>query len=208
MEEYKNEQVSVDKDILDSLRVFYFGANNDPFKAASFRAYRDFNRTLRLENIEVDVRLKLRNEVTDIIRQRITKLSEEIDVTQESFDKWHQETCDMIREPYEKVGIEFSWGQAQKWINMTIKYLYVIGSCSFDGIFQFCHVPVDNYVIHIAKQELKLTAPKYNWSKWTYSQYVDYQGKLRSRIHNLSPLRWELKSWVKEARRLKKDSIN
>ena len=78
----------------------------------------------------------------------------------------------------------------------------MIGECSFDGIFEFLHVPLDNYVFDVAQKELGISRPKISWSRWDdYSgQYEIYQNELRSRIHDYPPLRWEFKYWMKEAR--------
>ena len=153
-----------------------------------------------------DARFSLRKNATEIIRQRISELNKKTNVDRGSFDIWHYETCRMIRKLYEEAEIKFSWGQAQKWLNMTIKYLYIIGGCPIDDVFPLCHIPVDEYVIRIAEKELYIPIPKNKWSKWSYFQYMAYQGALRSRIldrYNLAPLRWEFKSWLKEVRRLK-----
>lgn len=204
MAEYIIEMTKVDKDALDFLKVIYFGAITDPYEAASFRAYRDFNRTLRFGDMADEARIDLRKQATEILRERISNIAEETHMTQETFDTWHKETCGLIRQPYVKAGIEFSWGQAQKWLNMTIKYLYIVGTCTFDGVFQFCHIPVDNYVFEIAHKELGVPVPKVRWSRWSDydSQYMTYQKELRSRIKDCDPLRWEFKYWMKEARHL------
>ncbi len=202
--EYKKEMISIDKDVLDFLKVIYFGAITDPFEAASFRAYRDFNRTLRFGDVEAEMRYALRQKATAILRERISKLNSAAVISQTEFDLWHKETCRMIRQLYLDEGIDFSWGQAQKWLNMTIKYLYIVGNCDFDGVFQFCHIPVDNYVFQIAEKELGIPIPKVPWSRWMDydGQYMKYQKELRSRIHGYDPLRWEFKYWMKEARQL------
>lgn len=204
MAEYKTEMITVDKDAFDFLKVIYFGAITDPYEAAAFRAYRDFNRTLRFGEMDATVRVDLRSQATNILRERISDIAEETHMTQDGFDSWHCETCSLIRETYVNAGIDFSWGQAQKWVNMTVKYLYIVGTCSFDGIFRFCHVPVDNYVFRIAKKELGIPIPEIAWSRWSDydSQYMTYQKKLRSRIKGYDPLRWEFKYWMKEARHL------
>lgn len=204
MAEYKKEMVTVDKDVLDFLKVIYFGVITDPYEAAAFRAYRDFNRTLRFGETDAAIRKGLRMQVTEILRERISAIDEEGLPSQEAFDTWHKKTCGLIRQPYTEAGIEFSWGQAQKWLNMTIKYLYIVGNCSFDKVFSYCHIPVDNYVFEIAQKELGVPIPMVRWSRWTDydGQYMTYQKDLRSRIKGFDPLRWEFKYWMKEARQL------
>lgn len=209
MAEYKKEMVAVDKDALDFLKVIYFGAITDPFEAASFHAYRDFNRTLRFGDKGAETRKELRKQATAILRERIADIAEETHMTQEGFDEWHRETCSLVRQPYVAAGIAFTWGQAQKWLNMTIKYLYIVGSCSFDGVFRFCHIPIDNYVFQIARKELGIPVPSERWSRWNDydGQYMTYQKELRSRIKGYDPLRWEFKFWMLEARHLNEDEV-
>lgn len=210
MVEYRKEMVAVDKDALDFLKVIYFGAITDPFEAASFRAYRDFNRTLRFGDTGTETRKELRKQATSILRERIADIAEETHMTQEDFDAWHRETCRLVRQPYEAAGITFTWGQAQKWLNMTIKYLYIVGSYSFDCVFRFCHIPVDNYVFQIARKELGIPVPSERWSRWNDydGQYMTYQKELRSRIKGYDPLRWEFKFWMKEARQLADEGLD
>lgn len=85
-----------------------------------------------------------------------------------------------------------------------MKYLYVSGEYTFDGLFQYLHVPIDNYVFSIANKELGIPQPTVPWSRWDdYDrQYMAYQRSLRSKIRGNYPLRWEFKFWMKEARQL------
>lgn len=200
----KIEYVSVDKDVLDFLKVVYFGAIADPMAAASDRAYRDLNRTLRFNNMPQDKRDSLRQWVTDLFRAEIPALVNTGVNNQKDFDAWHYRICSQIRTYYQDAGIEFYYGQAQKWLNMTMKYLYVSGEYTFNGLFQYLHIPIDNYVFSIAKKELDIPQPTIAWSRWDdYNrQYMAYQSALRSKIDGYSPLRWEFKFWMKEARQL------
>lgn len=110
---------------------------------------------------------------------------------------------------YRDNGIEFHYGQSQKWLNMTIKYLYILGECSFDGIFEYLHVPLDNYIMNVAQKELGISRPKIAWSRWDdyTGQYEAYQRALRARILDFPPLRWEFKYWMKEARQHSPESF-
>lgn len=203
MTNYSMESVTVDKDVLDFLKVIYFGVIKDPFESASFRAYRDFNRTLRFYDKNTETRLSLRQRATDILRQQISLLDSGTVGTQCEFDQWHRETCEKIRQIYKEEELDFFRGQAQKWLNMTIKYLYIVGSNDFAGVFRFCHVPIDNFIFQIAEKELGIPRPKTAWSRWDdYNEYIAYQKDLRSRIIGYDPLRWEFKYWMKEARLL------
>ncbi len=203
--EYQN----VDKDILDFLKVIYFGKITNLFEAASFRAYLDFNRTLRFGKIEKCEREQLRKKGSEILKSQIEGLPNKGITTQDAFDLWHKDTCSMLRQPYLDSGLEFSWGQAQKWLNMTIKYLFILGDRSIDGLFSFFHVPVDNYIIEGTKEDLKIKVSQKPWSRWNDydNDYLSFQKELRNKIKDCDQLRWEFRYWMEKARHLKeKDS--
>ena len=78
------------------------------------------------------------------------------------YDKLHNETCNDLRDKYGV--LPFTYGNAQKWINMTMKNLYVISLLIYNccesannETTQFCeniikisprfHVPIDSYII-------------------------------------------------------------
>lgn len=198
------EYVSVDKDVLDFFKVIYFGAITDPMVAASDRAYRDLNRTIRFNNMPQGQRDSLRQKVAELFKKEIPTLVAKGVINQGDYDSWHYHICSTIRTYYRDVGVEFYYGQAQKWLNMTMKYLYVCGEYTFDGLFQYLHIPIDNYVFSIAKKELGIPIPAIAWSRWDdyNKRYMAYQTALRSRIKGYHPLRWEFKFWMKEARQL------
>lgn len=203
------EYVRVDKDILDFLKVVYFGSIKCPITAATHRAYRDLNRTIRFGEMPQEQRDELRNKVTAQFKQEIPTLVERGVRSQEEYDNWHRQLCNDLRLLYRNAGIDFHIGQAQKWVNMTMKYLFVCGEYSFSEMFQYLHIPVDNYVFSVAEKELHIPQPKVRWSRWdSYDkQYLVYQKALRSNIKGLSPLRWEFKYWMQEARQVTQDDI-
>ena len=151
---------TVDTDALDFLKVIYFGVITNPYEAASKRAYLDMNRTIRFKGMPEEKRTELRTSVTALLEIEIRLLSPEIITNQKEYDAWHHARCTEIRSLYRDNGIEFHYGQSQKWLNMMIKYLYMIGECTFDGLFEFLHVPLDNYVFDVAQKELGIFRPK------------------------------------------------
>ena len=96
---------------------------------------------------------------------------------------------------YEEKGIKLTYGQAQKWINMTIKYLYLFGGYTFDSVFEELHIPVDNYILDIANEKVGIDRPKKPWSKWEEEQYRNYQNEIKSKI-KIAPLIWEFENWL------------
>ncbi len=195
-------EVTVDVDILKFLRAIYFGTYTNIYKAAANRAYLDMNRTLRFHNVQDEMRKELRNQVSEILEEEIKKVKRVYIKDQDTFDLWHFEICKKIQMNYVDKDIEFTIGQSQKWINMTFKYLYMLGDQELFDLFKYLHIPLDNYVFNVAHKEFGLSIPKVPWSRWdSYEgQYLQYQKNLRSRIENKEPLRWEFENWLKEAR--------
>ncbi len=177
----------------------FFGANK-PLENCINRAYRDFNRTLHgfgsIENnekITTDVKKHLFDEFQNVRTLNIK--------TQKDFDIWHLEQCKILNELYSQNNYHsFHIGQAQKWINMTFKYIYSYGDKylnGYDELYQFCHVPLDNILI----EELKFFNPpklKTSWSRINnYETYLAYQDWFRDKFADL-PLDIEFKLWLGE----------
>ena len=196
------ESVTVDKDVLSFLRAIYFGTYKDRYEAAGNRAYRDMNRTIRFNGMEAEKRNALRAETINLLRNEIEKIISKTCTSQKVFDEWHYLVCSKIRILYRKEGVQFTFGQAQKWVNMTCKYLFIIGETDFVNCFAYLHIPLDNYIFEAAKTELGIAKPSIAWSRWDDydSQYMSYQIDLRSHIQNVAPLRWEFTNWLKVAR--------
>ena len=203
----KVRETSVDEDILDFLKYVYFGDFSNPIEAASGRAYLDMNRTLRLKPLPDDVRLMLRRKVNLIFAEELPKLSLKDIPNQDSFDSWHQNVSNQMKRIYLDNGVVFTYGHAQKWLNMTIKYLYMLEATSFDEVFEYLHVPLDNYVFDIASSNLDIERPKQPWSRWDdYDhQYLAYQKAIRKKISQGSPLRWEFRYWLRAVQGIEKD---
>lgn len=199
--------VLIDKDIVDSLRGLYFNDLSDPFRAAAHRAYRDFNRTLRLKKTLTDAQSEdLCDQAIEILRRAFHSLHASTVKDQDSYDRWHRKSANEIIGLYNAVHITMYYGQAQKWINMTAKYVYLIGLNDFDDIFRFLHVPIDNYVLDLGFSFFDIGKPNKAWSQWTESEYYHYQRLLRSSIEDDCPLRWEFRNWLASARSFPKDA--
>nr|DAD64676.1 MAG TPA: hypothetical protein [Caudoviricetes sp.] len=197
-------ETKIDKDIIDFLKAVYFGDFTDSLKAASSRAYRDMNRTIRFNGLPDATRLALRAKVNTVFGTELLKLNYSCITSQDEFNAWHRSVSDSIKTIYLNEGIRLTYGQAQKWINMTIKYLYMIEAYTFDDVFEFLHIPLDNYVFDIARDSLGITRPKVAWSSWDNyeKQYLQYQNLIREKIDTGSPLRWEFRYWLKVARNI------
>ena len=191
------EYVSVSKDAYDFLKHMLFGAWNSIYVAASERAYRDICRTLRNIRQTDTNSTKLRSEIDILLEQEICALLDRGIANQKQYDEWHEKLCLRIRKHYHDNGFEMTIGQAQKWVNMTMKYLFIADAPGMVDAFYFCHVPIDSYIINAAEEQLALKRPVLPWSKIdSYNEYAKYQQQIRMLLSNIAPLEWEFKTWI------------
>lgn len=192
------DKVLVDTDVFDFLKAVYFGNCSDLIETASSRAYRDMNRTIRFNGVADNTRFELRCKVNEILKREIDELLAGNIKNQDEFDNWHKCVSEYIKQIYRKEAITLTYGQAQKWVNMTIKYLYVLGYAEFDDVFCYLHIPLDNYVFDIAKDTFGIPRPQNAWSTWDdyENQYLHYQKLIRASMSSYAPLRWEFKYWL------------
>ncbi|MBF1053610.1 MAG: hypothetical protein HXL14_01870 [Parvimonas sp.] len=212
-----------EKDILEFFKYSYFGDLKDPIEAASNRAYRDMCRTLNFDILpkkDKDTTISnLKKDVNFIFKKEIPIINEGSITSQKEFDTWHHGLCDNIIEKCKKIEkykktdndkkekIQLTYGQAQKWVNMTIKYLYIleVEGYSFDNIIMWLHIPIDNYIFDAVEKELEIDRPVDAWSRWDkYEEYLKYQKDIREEIPKKSdidtpPLLWEFDNWLKVA---------
>lgn len=206
------------------------------------RAYMDLNRTIKyristskLDEMKrrgapekdrkdaqsfMDAKTGFRNAVRGYLVERINVLLKRDDVEEDWFDEdWHEPTCeevmriakvasgDLLRE-----GKPFTVGQAQKWVNMTLKYLIVMGIADC-GIAPVLHVPIDSYILEAASRTkgeriyepldargLGIKAPVSEWSKLDeYEVYLDYQKDIRTAVQEVGhsdAISWEGAAWI------------
>lgn len=108
-----------------------------------------------------------------------------------------------------KEEFEFSFGQAQKWVNMTFKYLYLFGLCQKDVVQ--LDVPIDSYIIKAAKSDgteyglaIKGVTEK-AWSNWDKCAYDKFQKEIKEMVkvkfkNFKNVFEWECKAWIEVAK--------
>lgn len=113
-------------------------------------------------------------ELASVLEEKVKDLYD----NNESFDEWHKNLCKKLLDKYQDLCQAndcpsavsfFSYGNAQKWVNMTIKNLYVISGAylamgcednksffeSVDARSSGYHIPLDNLILgEVYKQEL------------------------------------------------------
>lgn len=162
---------------------------------------------------------KLRDQISTLLKGDV-----------EEFETWHKETCREVKKAYEEVNKSndtelFSYGNAQKWVNMTLKYIYLLHELyqAFSPGCLFCreyesaigekyakafHAPADSFII---KALGKVPGLKKDdaWSKWGEDEYNKYQKELLNRTEQSgkNQLKWEGPSWIEVAKREKEKDL-
>ena len=166
---------------------------DDIISLAMTKAYRDLMRTIRgfANNPEHDTiiknaRLTLHASITSMLSSKIDSQAE--------FDALHETAChDLISSFCEQI---FTIGQAQKWINMTFKYLHLLDYPEVQNVYEYCHIPIDSYMLSVTNYTMSKP-----WSKLNnYGEYLDYQNWFRKKYPNDIPLDKEFYLWLEEAK--------
>lgn len=127
------------------------------------------------ENIKKDMlnsSAKAKKKSFELLQKFVNELP-----SKDNYDKKHGELCGKILDAYKKVNNQynkymgqcgheykiFTYGNAQKWVNMTMKYMLIIHGIfhiyaendefendygeTLDILIPYLHVPIDNYII-------------------------------------------------------------
>ena len=146
----------------------------------------------------------------------------EISFKNSNFDDWHKAKCrefiNFMNNSIDKSNTnilkkDFTIGQAQKWVNITLKYLWLLNALPTGVKPEYLHVPIDSYIIEIAydnknKFENALgleDKPPKSWSKLSeYKKYFEIQEAIREAIktnttNETIPIKWESLAWIEVA---------
>lgn len=190
-----NEFVTLPRAQYEFIRLIAFGDPQRRYVTASKLAYHDLQRTLRYGNKDEAVRRKLRESVDVHLKKEIQWITSREEATLNVYDDWHKRLCDDLARIYREKDITFHLGQAQKWVNMAIKYLYAMQTSGIERYVAVLHVPIDNYIYQQAEEELHVPRIDCCWSKIdSYEQYIDYQNAIRKAVETV-PLLWEFEAW-------------
>ncbi len=184
------ESILTPKDREDFYIRLYF--NTKDFERAGLkRAYLDFNRTLKIpENTSAEQRDEKKKKTKDFLRNELLILIKSDISSQEDFDEKHRDICARLIEQWD----ELTYGQAQKWINMTLKYWLLFGNERISEIeknAKYFHLPVDSIV---QKAFFSKSLPA--WSKISsYEDYFWYQKIFREQNPNKIPIVEEFRAF-------------
>lgn len=184
----------------DFLVRCYFGQGTDRLRLCVHRAYLDLNRTLHgiaKHPSANDLREKGYLCVISSLRNLALKANAS---SSKTFNTWHKRACLQLKKTYAKGGFDrFTVGQAQKWLNMSLKYAFALGESRVPGyivFYPYAHVPIDNIVLeNLASQNGPgLSVP---WSRLdNYDEYWNVQTQIRALFPGSAPLAWEFQMWL------------
>ena len=175
----------------------YFGSKSGHLEMCIDRAYLDFNRTLHgikhYPSIYKSAKLVM-TESLEILSQNKSKFQ-----CQSTFDEWHKSLCIKLCKHYADNGfVHYHIGQAQKWVNMSLKYIFTMGEerlPNYSHLYEFCHIPLDNIIL---KNLSTYKPPLLNcaWSRIdSYDEYMIFQRWVRSYFNGSTPLAVEFFLW-------------
>lgn len=214
--------------VLEFLKYAYFNITkgdsmNDILRKCANKAYMDLCRTIKFKTDDSNVKAECKIKICDMLVNNYDVLMNAVNSTDDKqtvFDKEHKRICEEICSKYSEIS-EFTYGQAQKWLNMMLKYVLMIEGDSV--LKSYLHIPVDSYIMQAVgsdnpklKYRLKLecvpkkngTVGKYSessskpWSKWSYEEYIAFQNCIRKAISESSyssPIEWENQAWIEVA---------
>lgn len=131
------------------------------------------------------------------------------------FDTWHREVCESLVETYQEIKDEnnknfFTYGNAQKLLNMALKYLWLLDMLpgGIDGAL--LHTPIDSYILQKLENSIENISAengsyKYNGETWSqlsdYEHYIELQKTIRTlaKAENKSVIEWENEAWIEMA---------
>lgn len=161
-----------------------------------------------------------------------------------NYECWHSHVCkDLTERIYNTYEVDykgddrtFSYGIAQKFVNMTIKYLVILYTVmkamdtdkanrnyikfyekNLKKYEQDFHIPIDGYILESVSKDkaeiLKNVIVKEKkkvkaWSKWEENDYNSFQAELKKiKAKDEYPLDWEGKTWIEIAKSRKEKII-
>jgi hypothetical protein len=151
--------------------------------------YLDVNRTLG--GIEPAQSWWLKQAVVTFIKDLVSSPPE----NQHSFDLLHEQCCNKCVKAEALGKARIYHGQAQKLLNMSLKYLYnefaaYCGEVNYftfpdNNVEHFFHLPIDSQVRNRLVEICHFVNPtSLPWSKWEYSHYMSFQDEVRKRINS------------------------
>ena len=137
----------------------------------------------------------------------------------EQFGLWHKAKCEEIMGTMNTAVFQddslilksnsFTYGLAQKWVNMTLKYLWLLDMLPEDLTAKSLHVPIDSFILKKMQEDVDEIRKdgdtyKYKGKSWSqlddYDVYLDIQAKIVQIAGKTFPIEWEGPAWMDVAK--------
>ena len=83
---------------------------------------------------------------------------------------------------------------------MTFKYLHLLDYPEVQKIYEYCHIPIDSYILNVTNYKMGRA-----WSKLNdYHEYSEFQNWFRNKYPNDIPLDKEFYLWLEESKKQKR----
>lgn len=193
---------------------------NELTRHAVWRAYRDA--ASHVLSVKDEYKDEKKQEGTKLIVEFISSLD---DKKISDYDNAHRDLCNKIMKIYAVNGTylyagsgiykddnrKMTIGIAQKWINMSVKYFYLLSfvndksslfSSSFHNYIKDFHVPLDSIMLDRIDKKLKINKKDFGIESWSkadnYDAYLEYQNAVKDKIPKeyQSALDWECDTWL------------
>lgn len=163
-------------------------------------AYLDVNRTLW--GIDSEQSQSLKQTGVSLIEHLLASPPK----NQPQFDELHHRSCQQCLACVSPGGATIHYGQAQKLLNMSLKYLYNEFAAYYgnqnqfgfpDNIEHLFHLPIDRQTRNHLVGRCHFADPtSLPWSQWAYDHYIAFQNQLRDRIRShFKPLEIDYMLW-------------
>lgn len=138
--------------VLEFLKYAYFNMTkgdsmNDILIKCAEKAYLDLCRTIKFNTENKDTRKGAKQKICEMLVHEYDILENAVkgsDEKQNAFDCEHKRICEEIINTYSEIS-ELTYGQAQKWLNMMLKYVLMTAEDS--ALKNYLHIPVDSYIM-------------------------------------------------------------
>ena len=122
---------------------------------------------------------RAKNDSAEFLFSQIQKLS----ALASNYEEWHKNTCEELCKKYSEVCLNenepfFTYGNAQKWVNMTMKYLWLLDRLPEGLTAKSLHVPIDSFILEKLREEnvdeIRRDGDTYKYKGKSWSQLDDY----------------------------------
>ena len=230
-------QPADNKKLMDFLLYSYFGCESEDLaregiQKCAYRAYLDLNRRIafKYSSSELDKMQKDNTDLAKKYKEAKKALIESVcDIILCSVDKyecvdgqfglWHKAKCEEIMDTMNTAVFQddslilksnsFTYGLAQKWVNMTLKYLWLLDMLPEDLTAKSLHVPIDSFILKKMQEDVDEIRKdgdtyKYKGKSWSqlddYDVYLDIQAKIGQIAGKTFPIEWEGPAWMDVAK--------